>query len=479
MATPQNTVMVLPVFIRQEDIPSKYQKDGLEICLAVASVVGNSTVVDGAQLKMYPGGKGLWRIYITAEEARAKLLSEGLSLGPSSVTLYSQNPFATGNFDPDKKSTRVCVKELPNSVSVECVKDMLKNLGLKGQVDLKQSYYRFKDGKLSTFKTGDWFFYVEEEVLNKAPLPRVATCGPFTCKIFHDGQPTNPGKNECAACRKTGHKAGDDMCQFHVTNQGVEAFGGNKDCLSNFFPCEVVYEGMSYKSSEHAYQAEKARKCGRPDLVPKIVGAKNAFQAKQASKDIACDKKWEEQNVHLMEQIVAAKVESVPEVKAYLINTGSRPIAEAVPFSTFWGTGLAREATLATDKSRWPGQNEMGRVLEKIRADLQRDITLKEKKENVSPVNSKRTTKKADKPTTSRDDKSDKKKKGNQEKRKKRSETNSEEHPKRKQKLASNPVGSLTEVNKVSDTHVSDNESSDDEKEVFSSAEGEHSDTGQ
>ena len=43
--------MVLPVFIRQEDIPTKYQKDGLEICLAVASVVGNSTAVDGAQLK--------------------------------------------------------------------------------------------------------------------------------------------------------------------------------------------------------------------------------------------------------------------------------------------------------------------------------------------------------------------------------------------------------------------------------------------
>ena len=374
------------------------------------------------------------------------------------------------------------MKELSNSVSVECVKDMLKNLGLKGSIDLKKSYYRFKDGKLSTFKTGDWFFYVEEEVLNKAPLPRVATCGPFTCKIFHEGQPSHPGKNECTACRKTGHKAGDETCQFHVKNQDVEAFGGSKDCLSNFYPCDMVFNGMSYKSSEHAYQAEKARKCGRPDLVPKIVEAKSAFQAKKASKEIACDKKWEEQNVDLMEQIVAAKIESVPEVKAYLVNTGSRPIAEAVPFSSFWGTGLAREATLATDRSRWPGRNQMGSVLEKIRADLQKDTVLKE---NVPPLNSPSTTKVTNKPATSRNGKPDKKKKtepgkrGNQEKRKNRSETNSEEHPKRKQKFGSNPKGSVSEDNNNCDVLASDTENSDEEKEVFSSAEEDNTDTGQ
>ena len=37
----------------------------------------------------------------------------------------------------------------------------------------------------------------------------------------------------------------------------IERFSGDYRFLSNFHPCDITYNGINYKSTENAYQAQK------------------------------------------------------------------------------------------------------------------------------------------------------------------------------------------------------------------------------
>jgi ribA/ribD-fused uncharacterized protein len=134
----------------------------------------------------------------------------------------------------------------------------------------------------------------------------------------------------------------------------------------------MSYQTNTVKSSEHAYQGEKAKKCGRPELADEIYGAPTAFRAKQISKRIGCKKEWDQQeeNVKVMEDVIRAKVASVDSVKEYLLSTGNKTLTEGVPHDLFWGTGLTKEATANTTAAAWPGKNMMGKIVMKIRKEL-------------------------------------------------------------------------------------------------------------
>lgn len=59
-------------------------------------------------------------------------------------------------------------------------------------------------------------------------------------------------------------------------------------------------------------------------------------------------------------------------LKAMLLATGNRPLAEASPTDRIWGIGLSREQALK-HTGPWPGQNLLGRALQEVRASLRTD----------------------------------------------------------------------------------------------------------
>ncbi len=147
----EDTRAIQPIFFKHEDIVDIDNVSGLDICIAADQVIGDSGACEGSQLKRYPGGHGLWRVYLSTNMARAKLMAEGMSIGPCSITVYSQNPYATLNHDPDKKSIKVTVKDVPLSVANACITDAIKALGVEPP-RLRDGYYRDPDGKLTKYK---------------------------------------------------------------------------------------------------------------------------------------------------------------------------------------------------------------------------------------------------------------------------------------------------------------------------------------
>jgi ribA/ribD-fused uncharacterized protein len=131
--------------------------------------------------------------------------------------------------------------------------------------------------------------------------------------------------------------------------------------FSNFAPFPIELDGKRWPTVEHYYQAQKftdpelqkaMRKAEKPSIA-KNLGGKN----KEAVRP-----DWDVVKYEVMERAVRRKFEVYAEFCALLLATGDEKLQEAAPTDYYWGVG--REGT---------GQNKLGLIIERIRAEL-RDL---------------------------------------------------------------------------------------------------------
>lgn len=68
-----------------------------------------------------------------------------------------------------------------------------------------------------------------------------------------------------------------------------------------------------------------------------------------------------------MEEIVIEKVKQISEMKKKItqVFTDEKVFAHSV-YDQFWGTGLNSTQTVHTNPKAWPGQNVMGKLLQRV-----------------------------------------------------------------------------------------------------------------
>lgn len=372
---------VTPLFVKHRDLglDINVRLSVLDFCKELYHVIDRKDI-EGAQRI-----RGLWRIYLNNQEAKTKLYTNGFTFRGMSVTIYEHNPFLLNeeNNDPTKKLMKVFVQNLPLSVSNQEIELMLRRLGCKMEGNVKYEYERDENGHLTSIKNGNRSVLVNEEYTKSNALPRNSYCGNWRCRIYHPGQPkpiischncfqighfqkqcTNA--RACKVCHKPGHVEGEKECEHYQENDAV-VFQGEKDHLSNFYPCNFVWKNMEVSSAEHAYVFEKAVNNGRPDIGNDVLKAENALEAKRLSHKIYTNPKWEEKSTDLMKEILKEKAEQLPDIKATLMKTGDSLIAEAVPYQNFWSCGLNKTVAAKTDPDHWPGCNKLGELWMDIR----------------------------------------------------------------------------------------------------------------
>jgi ribA/ribD-fused uncharacterized protein len=139
----------------------------------------------------------------------------------------------------------------------------------------------------------------------------------------------------------------------------IERFVGEHEFLSNFYPCEITFEGKNYPTSEHAFQAAKTLS---EEEREKIRFCKTPGSAKAAGKKVTLRRNWDFERTSWMEMILRKKFEN-PELRKLLLATGSQELVEGNSWGDkFWGV------------CRGQGQNRLGKILMKIRADLQKTL---------------------------------------------------------------------------------------------------------
>jgi N-glycosidase YbiA len=132
----------------------------------------------------------------------------------------------------------------------------------------------------------------------------------------------------------------------------IDGFDGEHRFLSNFWPCSIVFEGLSFPSVEHAYQAAKTLDQDARLRVAKLAAP---GQAKRAGRSLALRLDWEDVKLNVMRQLLLLKFADT----ALMTQLQATAPAELLEGNTwgdrFWGV------------CNGDGLNHLGKMLMAIR----------------------------------------------------------------------------------------------------------------
>lgn len=136
----------------------------------------------------------------------------------------------------------------------------------------------------------------------------------------------------------------------------IKGFQGQYRWLSNFAPSPIMFNGYSFPTVEHAYQAAKA--WDNVLLRDAIIGAGTPAMAKKLGSKAKLRPDWDTAKVDIMRQLLVLKF-SIPEYRDKLLATGNAYIEETNYWGDrFWGV------------CRGVGLNTLGKLIMNIRDTL-------------------------------------------------------------------------------------------------------------
>lgn len=134
----------------------------------------------------------------------------------------------------------------------------------------------------------------------------------------------------------------------------IDSFQGQYRFLSNFWPVEVVLDGVAYPSVEHAYQAAKTH---NEQQRHEIRNAKTPGDAKRLGRRVDKRPDWDDVKLATMSRLLVQKF-AHSALRAKLDATNGESLIEGNTCGdTFWGV------------CRGVGENHLGKLLMQIRSN--------------------------------------------------------------------------------------------------------------
>jgi ribA/ribD-fused uncharacterized protein len=138
----------------------------------------------------------------------------------------------------------------------------------------------------------------------------------------------------------------------------VTSFFGPYRWLSNFWYADIVVDGFTYKTVEHAFQCAKT-------LIPQeqawIASALSPGEAKQRGGKVTLREDWDDIKVRIMKELLRQKFARHPGLGKRLVDTYPEQLMEGNNWGDrFWGV----------DSQTLEGENWMGRLLMDVRQEL-------------------------------------------------------------------------------------------------------------
>lgn len=138
----------------------------------------------------------------------------------------------------------------------------------------------------------------------------------------------------------------------------IDRFVGDYAFLSNFFPSTIVIDGLTFKTAEHAYQAQKATIDKDIEI---IATAPTPGRAKSLGRKIVIRSDWDLIKIDVMKLILREKFKN-PILRELLLMTGDVELIESNEWNDrFWGV------------CKGVGQNHLGLLLQEIREEIKRN----------------------------------------------------------------------------------------------------------
>ena len=133
----------------------------------------------------------------------------------------------------------------------------------------------------------------------------------------------------------------------------IDNFKGKYFFLSNFFPSNILYQGILYHNAEVAFQAQKDP--SRCEEFRRL----NPSEAKRLGRRVKLRSDWEQVKDDIMYDVVNNKFMQNKKLAEQLIATGEEDLIEGNDWGDrYWGV------------CRGVGKNKLGQILKRVRSEL-------------------------------------------------------------------------------------------------------------
>lgn len=140
----------------------------------------------------------------------------------------------------------------------------------------------------------------------------------------------------------------------------ISFFIGDYRFLSNFYPCIFIYDGTTWPSVEHAYQAAKTFNHVSRE---QIRTALTAARAKAIGSEVSLRADWHDIRLTVMRELLALKYRRGSVLARHLVATHPALLIHGNHYHDhFWGA--------VPFEQEWRGTNWLGKLLMDRRAEL-------------------------------------------------------------------------------------------------------------
>lgn len=153
----------------------------------------------------------------------------------------------------------------------------------------------------------------------------------------------------------------------------INKFDGRYRFLSNFYPSEIEYQGITYPTNEHYYVAMKINdpqffkgigNLSVNDAREYIAKIETAGQVKRVGRALSVRKDWDSVKLKVMEYGVRQKFTKHSNLKEMLLSTDNQELVEGNTWhDVIWGK-------CECDKCGGKGENNLGKILMMVRDEI-------------------------------------------------------------------------------------------------------------
>lgn len=149
--------------------------------------------------------------------------------------------------------------------------------------------------------------------------------------------------------------------------------GVTKACLSNWYRCDIVYEGHTFSNSEQLMMYFKAQLFKDLKTADRIKAETDPKAVKALGRQVMGFNNaiWEARRFDIMVRVNHLKFNQNAKLKTFLtVGTVDAVLVEASPFDRIWGIGMKDTEYGVQDPTMWKGHNLLGFALMAVRKAL-------------------------------------------------------------------------------------------------------------
>ena len=167
-----------------------------------------------------------------------------------------------------------------------------------------------------------------------------------------------------------------ELSGFHVSSKSDDdtyAFFGELNPFSNFHPSPFKLNNITYNTSEHYIQSEKAKYYGDSNLEIAILSCDTALEAKKMGHQIIKPKdmiEWKEVAKEICAPGIKEKFHQNTNLRLLLLSTNNQTLVEA-SHDSIWGTGIPLRDEKCLEKCEWKNTGILGEILMDLRSSYQ------------------------------------------------------------------------------------------------------------